>query len=181
MGHTTASASSQQHHTQSVAPLRDPTTSDTTHMPTHTHDTWTKFTSLVHEAGHSTTMTVKQCGDEPAMDSTPTIGEMDVLPPTPEMSSLSHKTSPPKSIIRDLYIISPVQVKWIPNNPISNAVPSLFLKSCPHTSFHQPKGPQAQAQDQVLKHKRIHSQSLTPIFHLSAQTHFPTFASPHQL
>ena len=126
-------------------------------------------------------MTVEQCGDEPATNNTPTIGEMDFLPPTPKMSSLSHKTSPPKSIIRDLYIISPVQVKWTPNNPISSAVPSPFLKSCPHTSFHQPKGPQAQAQAQVLKHKRIHSQSLTPIFHLSAQTHFPTFALPHQL
>ena len=34
-----------------------------------------------------------------------------------------------------------------------------FQKSYPHIPFHQPKSPHAQAQAQVLKHKRIHSQS----------------------
>ena len=47
------------------------------------------------------------------------------------MLSLSHETSPPKSIIRDLYIISPVQVKWTPNNLISSAGPSPFLEELP--------------------------------------------------
>uniref|UniRef100_A0A7N2L820 DUF4283 domain-containing protein n=1 Tax=Quercus lobata TaxID=97700 RepID=A0A7N2L820_QUELO len=72
--HKAACASSQQHHTQSAAPPGDPTASDTTHMPTHKHDTWTEFTSPVHGAGHSTTMTVKQCRDEPTTNSTATIG-----------------------------------------------------------------------------------------------------------
>ena len=177
-GHTTtsASASSQQHHTQSAAPPRDPTASNTTHVLAHTYDTWTEFTSPVHKAGHSTTMTVEQCGDKPATDSTATIGELDILPLTPETSSLSHETSPPKSIIRDLYIISPIQVKWTPNNPISSTGPSPFLEVLPSHLI-----PSTQAQAQVLKHKKIHSQSLTLIFHLSAQKHFPTFAPPHQL
>ena len=47
------------------------------------------------------------------------------------MLSLSHETSPPKSIIRDLYIISPIQVKWTPNNLISSAGPSPFLEELP--------------------------------------------------
>lgn len=77
-------------------------------------------------------MAMEQCGDELSMDSTTTIGELDVLPPTPEMSSLSHETSPPKSIIKDLYIISPIQVKWTLNNPISSAGhPSPFLEKLP--------------------------------------------------
>ena len=94
-------------------------------------------------------MTVEQCEDKPATDSTATIGELDILPPTPETSSLSHETSPPKSIIRDLYIISPVQVKWTPNNPISSAGPSPFLEVLPS---HLIPSTQAQAQAQVFKH-----------------------------
>lgn len=133
-------------------------------------------------------MAMEQCGDELSTDSTTTIGELDVLPPTPEMSSLSHETSPPKSIIKDLYIISPIQA----NEPLTTPFPAQgahhhFWKSYPHTSFHQPKSsspspnPSSQTQEKpfTITYPDIPSQCSDSLSHFCSAALAITSHLPH--